>query len=231
MNIELNEKELRLFGLLRQIPPDFEGAKKWLSAEQFSQTALTKVALAYVEECEWEVEDEVVYRGCDRTTDVVPNLHSSYICDVVGLLLQHGLNPNDIYNIENIMQNVTYVDNGFLAADTMMLLLENGGDPDLEVEIEPLFSEVDNYVFFDAVEQEDRIRYEQYVRCWMVMLGYRGHYEHNCQLFREYDSSEMFDLRKLKNYRDYYVGLLRIDGRTCICIFDKATMWEVARFW
>lgn len=44
------------------------------------------------------------------------------------------------YNHYNIMNLVFHIDHGYLAADTMGLLLKNGGDPNLAVEIETIYA-------------------------------------------------------------------------------------------
>ena len=113
----------------------------------------------------------------------------------------------------------------------MTLLLENGGNINIICNGERLFDYVDFDVFFDSVEQEWRHRYASWVRCWMVMLGYGGwkNYKNdNIRLFKEYNTERIFDIEKLKNHRNYYFGLSSENGGT-IHIYDKKTLWEVAR--
>ena len=97
---------------------------------------------------------------------------------------------------------------------------------------EDLFRHIDFDVWFDTVEQYMRWRFDAMVHIWMVLLAYGGKLEDKApavQVFNEYDSDELFDLRKLKNHRNYYVGLSTLNNQRTIHIFDKKTFWEVAR--
>ena len=65
-----------------------------------------------------------------------------------------------------------------------------------------------------------------------LLLAYGGKTEGKApavQAFKEYDSDTLFDLRKLKDHRNYYVGLSTLNDQRTIHIFDKKTFWEVAR--
>lgn len=102
MNITLNEKELRLKELLMVLPPDFDSIENLLCQDAYTVENISKVGTDFawecVEEC-WEyfMEDDIV-----RSEEVVPNLHSTYICEALALLLRYGLNPNAIFEEENI---------------------------------------------------------------------------------------------------------------------------------
>ena len=64
----------------------------------------------------------------------------------------------------------------------------------------------------------------------MVLIGYGARFgEDKIQVFREYDSSDAFDLSKLKKHRDFYFGITRFGDDLTISIYDKKTLWEVAR--
>jgi len=165
---------------------------------------------------------------------IIPGLHSSYVYDVIKLLLPYGLDPNAIVENDgrryNLMDMLRFVDNEYVAADTMALLLEHGGDPDLEVDGEQIFQSVDFDIWFGAVEQEIRWRYDSWVHLWMVLLAYsKKAKERPIQVYREYGSREMFDLKKLKNHRNYYYGIAFENGDPWISIYDKETYWLVAK--
>jgi len=66
----------------------------------------------------------------------------------------------------------------------------------------------------------------------MVLLAYGGRLNSGvpeAEARREYDSSEMFDIAKLKNHRGYYFGLSIENGERTLHIFDKGTFREVTR--
>jgi len=172
--VELSEKETRLYNLLTNIPPAFEEAENLLMKEKYRPSEVTRVAIEYADNCMCEAGDYTYYNNLPDSREIVQGLHSTYIYDVVKLLLKHGLEINEIYDDTNIMYELMWIDNEFLAADTMSLLLENGGDIDVWCDGETLFEFVDFDVFFDAVEQEWRQRYASWVHCWMVMMGYGG---------------------------------------------------------
>lgn len=230
MHIKLSEKEQKLLSMLTMIPPNFEAAAQLLAAEKFTTDEVTRVAIEYSDECFCEVDDFESENNISRSKGVVPNLHSTYIVDVIRFLLQYGLDPNGIHEDCNIMDSLHYVDNEFLAADALALLLEHGGNHDLVVDGEELFSSTDFDVFFDAIEQYGRQKYASFVHYWMVMIGYGARCsEDKMQVFKEYDSSECFRFDKLKNHRNYYFGITHLENDFAISIYDKDTLWEVAR--
>lgn len=243
MELKLTGKAQRLLELLMEIPPKFEDARSYLEVNQLSPDEVTRVANIYADKCFLDFDDYLfeTYPDCDLSemeipTGTVPELHSAYIYDVVKLLLQFGLNPNAVYATQhgnyNIMNLILYIDHGYLAADTMVLLLESGGDPNLVVELETIYECVLDDVRFGAIEQEIRWRYDSWIHLWMVLLAFGGKVRGRSaaiKIFREYDSKNLFDIKKLKNHRDYCFGL-SIENYECVIhLYNKNTFWEVAR--
>ena len=208
-----------------QIPPDFVMAEHLLQQEMYTVENVSKIGTDYawecVEEC-WEYfwDNDVV-----RNEEVIPDLHSTYICDVLTFLLQHGLDPNAVFEEENIMDNLRYLDNGYLAADTLVLLFEHGGNPNLYCGGESVFDDVDFAVFYDAGEQQDRQRYSSLVHCWMVCLAFGGILGNGKAPVEVFHG---FDLKELKNHRNFCFGITkREEIWPDIHIFDKQSMREV----
>lgn len=237
----LTEDEQRVLDHLLQLPPDYEMAECSLREKNLSSTSITKVAIAYVDECFLEVGDYLWgEHGLEKLSreqipaGVIPGLHSSHVHDVIKMLLPYGLDPNAIIEDDgqhyNLMDMLHFVDNEYVAADTMALLLEHGGDPDLEVDGEQIFRRLDFDIWFGAVEQEIRWRYDGWVHLWMVLMAYsKKARELPIQVYREYDSREMFDLNKLKNHRNYFYGIAFENGDPWISIYDNETYWLVAK--
>lgn len=131
------------------------------------------------------------------------------------------------------MLELRWVNNEFVAADTLALLLEHGGETDLCYdECMDMFIEHDWEVFFAALNCQNRTWFAVIVYLWMVMLGYGARYKKDqdfIEVFNEFDSDAVFDLEKLKNFRNYYFGITHIENDYAISIYDKATLWEVVR--
>lgn len=225
---EGNEK--LLFDLLITIPPNWTAAEQLLNAAKLTSSQITRVAIAYAEECYREVADYAYEQSIPHPTTIIPNLHSTFIYDIINFLLEYGLEPNGIYENCNVMKELQYVDNEFLAADTLNLLLERGGDYNLSIDGETFFQEIDFDVFFGAIEQYNRPYFAAIVHCWMVVIGHGARcLEDTMHVFKMYDSSECFDWDMLKNHRNYYFGLTHLEKGFAISIYDKETLWEVAR--
>ncbi len=232
MFMELKEKEQKLLDLLTAVPPDFSAAEPLLREETYTPAEITRVTLEYAEECQCEAGEFAWQHGIPHSAEVMPALHSTYIVEVIRFLLPYGLEPNGIYDGWNIMHRVAFLDNECLGADALGLLLEQGGNPDLTMpdREETVFETIDFDVFFGALEQDDRVRYAAWVHAWLVMIGYGAHIrEDRIEVFKEYDSEQYFDLKKLKNHRDYYFGVTHFENHCFISVFDKKTLMEVAR--
>jgi len=226
-----------LLDVMLQIPPDFERARSLLDVGAFDQDELMRIAYVYVEEC---FEEEITLT---EDTWFFPNYeaapheekHSRHLLDLMKLLLDYGLDPNTVVDSENVMVNLKFISNEYIGADTLRLLLEHGGKVDLVVDGETTFDALDFDVIFDVVNQYDRRRYDALVHCWFVYLGFGAMANKGkcpVDVFCEFDTNQAFDLQKLKNHRNYTFGITNVPSKGekwSLHIFDKATMWEVAR--
>lgn len=183
MDLPINEESQRLLDALMTIPPDFAAAEKLLQQKCFSSDEVTKVAMRYAEKCFLDIadtfrtdpDDRISFTGFMPPAGVISGLHSTYVYDVVKFLLAYGLDPNAIFDAGgdqyNIMDQLLFVDNEYLAADTLALLLQHGGNPDLIVNGESIYQQIDFGIWFDAVELYIRWRYDAWVYIWMVLLA------------------------------------------------------------
>lgn len=133
MSIVPNQKEQGLLKLLLEIPPNMEAAEKYLQNETLTADEVTRASIAYANECFCDAGDFAHEQEIPHPTELVFGLHSTYIYDVIALLLRYGLEPNRIHDNWNIMEILKYVDNEFVAADALALLLEHGGKTDTTV--------------------------------------------------------------------------------------------------
>lgn len=168
-----------LYSLLVALPPDLESIENELKSNSFSSEDITRVACDFADECFCE------YRGFLYEKGRVPEdseLHSTYIYDICKLLLKYGLNPNliiseDAYSEDNIMHSIYWIDKPYVSADTLRLLLENGGDPGLWIYGDSLYESVDFDVWHDANDwcSDDnyyKYAFESRVHFWMVLMGF-----------------------------------------------------------
>lgn len=233
----LNTKEQRLFDYLMEIPVDLTAVEHYLCVEALTADEVTRAAIAYAEKCFLEGRDWETDNQTERPQGIIPDLHSTQLVEIIALLLHYGLQPNAVIADESIMALMQHIDNEFLAADALALLLENGGDPALAVNGPPLIDDLDFEIFFAALEMRDRHLYNAIVHMWMVLTGYmalHGKLDNSgFTVFREEEPAERtgtpFDLSKLREHRNYYFGLSYEDRSVIIHIYDKRTQWEVAR--
>lgn len=245
MTLPLNEKEQQLLDLLFTIPPSFKEARAYLEQAELPPESITKVAIDYADECFCDIETVIrthednsfSLKGVMPPAGVIPGLHSAHVYDVVKLLLEFGLNPNMIINDGHsrytLMGAIKFIDNEYMAADTMALLLEHGGNPNLIVDGESVFEQLDFEIWFGSVEQYMRWRYDSLVHIWMVLVAYGGEITGKgpmVKTFKGYDSDDLFDLSKLRNHRDFYFGLSIENHERALHVYDKKTLCKVAQW-
>lgn len=199
-----------LFRLLFQLPPQFTEAEAYIEREKLSTDDVTRVGIQYANKCFLDYGDSLSDDDwkslCQVNCEKNYTVHSVYLYEVTEFLLRYGLSPNAIYRNKygrfNIMQEILYIDHEYIAADTMRLLMEHDADPSVSIDGETIFGQVDFAVWFDAIEQEIRWRYSQWVHIWFVLLAYGGgtkQVRDQIQVFKEYGKDAIFDLKKLRD--------------------------------
>ena len=248
MKLPLNTDEQVLLNQLLEIPPNFSVARQTIQEKKLISESMTKVAIRYVDKCRFDVDEYLSekyhtmdLRKLDVLQESIPGLHSTYICEVMRFLLEFGLDPNDIFRSEhgnyNVMQDLFLVENEYLGVDALSLLLEHGGDPNLEIDGESIFMDTAFDIWFDSVEQEARWVYDICVHRWMVLIGFGGKCsgDHKWpKTFEQYDENghygKPFDIKELKDHRNFTFGLSFEDESRTLHIFDKRTFWKVAEW-
>ena len=226
--MKLTERQEKLYSIIYTRDFDFSAAEQELSSGIYTPEDVSVVGCAYVYHCAFDYNHE-------QDLDWIPGefhdgLESSHMPKTIELLLQYGLDPNMIIGEENIMRNLQFVSNGYVSADALNLLLENGGNPELCINDEGIFEEIYFNIVFDLIEQEIRSRYDSLMHFWMVLEGHRAERG-------EFDSpvkaNRNFDLRNLKNHRNYYYGAVpgnEYPNEPDLVIFDREYNIEVARY-
>lgn len=212
--------------------------RKDLEAGKYDADAVNMAALEYVDDCFLQVQviecaGENVVPG-----ETIPWIESGHVAEAVELLLDFGLDPNRIFRYPdseeecNIMFELHLIDNGYQAADALYLLLSHGGNPDLTVDGEHLYSDPYYDLWFDTVNRDmlSSSHYNAKIHYCMVLIGFGAGAD---SVGLPLDSVKGFDLSELRNHRNYYVGAIHSDKSNDgweLCFFDRNSNWEVARY-
>lgn len=212
--------------------------RKDLDAGKYDADSVNMAALEYVDDCTLQMQ-EIEWAGEKAVPGETNNrIESGHVKETIELLLDFGLDPNRVFTYPdskdecNIMDALYLIDNGYQGADALYLLLSHGGNPDLEVDREFLYSDPYYDLWFDTVNRDmltDSL-YSAKIHYCMVLIGFgAGAGRGRLPL----DPVDGFDLSKLRNHRDYYVGAIhsdKSDDGMELCFFDRNTNWEVARY-
>ncbi len=225
--MKIDERKIEnLKALMLESPPDFQKISEFLDRNHLSGEEVTVAGIRYVDECMFDYDTLTHELGRIPTKEEWEALPSAYIYDLLELLLANGLDPNMIYEEENIMEMLPLIAHGYVGADTMRLLLEHGGDLNLEVRGEPIFYDVDFDVIFGAIEMTNRIRYAECIHIWFVMIGF-GAMTPNGKIPVTMTGQDDIEIFKQHEQFDYYIEIKEGDGFT-IHIFERETSREVA---
>ena len=243
---EMDEQTRKLFELMYTRKFDIDLLRHELNSGSYDADCVNLAAFVYVDECcGSRVEND--YDDFERRIgETVPGYENSHLVDVIELLLRYGLDPNRVLHETdsdgkviddlNIMEQLSFVNNGYQAADALYLLLNHGGNPNLLFRHYPIMEEILNSVEFELQERSDPEEYiddyafDALVHYWLVLAGFGALMENGNSPF---DPVKGFEISRLKNHRDYYCGMVYTeeshDGWQ-LCIFNKHSSREVARF-
>ncbi len=167
------DKTEYILSMLMEMPPDFEKIEQELKKQDYTTEEITLAACKFAEECQFEGE------YCrEKNTKIRRKMkrHSPYLYKACELLLKYGLDPNLVLGERlsetNIMHELLWIDNGSVAAETLKLLLDNGGDLKLKVDDETLFEFVDFDIIYYVSECVDKEKYDSRFKMWILMIGY-----------------------------------------------------------
>lgn len=181
----------------------------------------------YVSDCICDLMDENGQTPCRAYGERLPGFYSSHMLEALNCLLEYGLDPNMLYGEgmeqSNIMSELRYVENGYLAADSLALLIDHGGNPSIRIDGVSLIRDVNLDLLFDFINQTDRARYDSLAHYWMVLVGSGAKLEDGGESI---DMCPGYSVSTLRNHRDFYYGAIqsdRTEDHMEICFFDKRT--------
>lgn len=216
----------KLFSLLMGLPPSFVDIENELKNNDYTSEEITLVACKFAENCFCESRDFEDEHG--RKPDV-EEVHSSYIYSVCKLLLKYGLNPNlvvgDENNQTNIIYELRYVEHKYVAAETVRMLLENGGSTHIVVNGVSVFDELDYDVVFDVVELENKSMFDAEFKLWLMMIGYGAKMSDGKSPL---EIKEGYDISKFRYFENYSYSIEFVEHDWFLHIFDDSGT-EVAK--
>jgi len=234
--VELNASTQRLYDLLYTREFSHERLRAELSTGQYSSEEVSLAGFRYVDDCLFDLTEDNYKPPLRMPGELLPGYRSSHMLDALSLLLAYGLDPNAIFFTDssgegdNIMAALRYIDNGYLAADCLALLLEHGGNPNLILNGYTIVRDTNFDLWFDMFNQEDRLRYDALAHYWMVLVGYGAKLEDGGESI---DMCPGHDVSELRQHRDFYYGMIHSSNSADhheICFFSKYTNHEIGRF-
>lgn len=213
-----------LLGLLRQIPPDWSGAEKCLRKNRFTSEQLIRIGYEISDRCMFESMDEELW---GKTPLFLP---SSYLVQILQLLLDYGMNPDGLDADDGILWNLQYVETPNVGAAAMQLMLEYGADPNQVYpgDVETLFENIHFDVIFALNEKNIP---PQLVQCWLVLLAYGGCLRNGHPALK---LTRSFDMRLFRDFGRYGYEIRRSSDpeskELYLDIYDRTTDDVVAWF-
>ncbi len=235
---EFTDNAQILYELLFTKEFNADALRERLGTGVFSTEDINVAAYQYVDSCSFAAFDACEEHLFDGLAfgETLEGIESSHLTEAIGILLEYGLDPNKIMEYDdgsqtNIMEEMMFVRNGYLAADAAALMLEHGGDPSLLIENVSLIREL-NYEMLFHLRGDEEFRYfsDSVIHYWMVFIGYGAKLEDGGE---SVDPVGDFDISCFRNHRQYYYGMIHSDRSNDgmeVCFFDKDTNREVARF-
>ena len=222
----------KLRRLLNAQPFSAEVLRAELQSGQYSPEDVNTAAFLYVEsDCYLELELDWEDPQWRQPGELVEGCSSSHLLEALEILLDFGLDPNWMYDgNRNIIYNLQFVINGYVAADALNLLLSHGGDAQLNVDDYPLNETITLDVLFDNLEQENRLWYDAYMHYGMVLVSYGNHYDDGTEIVKMRPGH---DVSELRNHRACYYGEIYVEEdpyHRFMCLFDKQTNLEIGRY-
>ena len=165
-----------LYAMCEGMNPSLERIEAYIKSNGMSGEEVTLVAARLLYEYSFEPEDFEWQNGRKPEPH---ELVSSGFVELFELFIRCGFDPclvvyEDENHWFNVLDELFTFDNSAVSLPIAEKLLKLGGDPNVMLDDETLFDRVDFDIVFGAVEQENRERYNGWVRFWFLLMGYGG---------------------------------------------------------
>lgn len=179
----MNENTIKtLFELCNKPNIDLVEIEKYIVRSKATPEEITHSAIQLADKNYFEIHGYYT----EETKPAPEDLVTTNWSELFDLFIKYGLLPNLIYttdgiNYYNVMQELRFIDNGDIAPIIMRKLMECGGNPNLDIKGERLFSDIDFSIVFDVVELDNKRLFDIEFKLWLVMMGYGGYIkDHEC---------------------------------------------------
>ena len=223
MNLVKQIKEI-----FEQEPSHLDEIRNLLSLRDLTKVELADLAISFTDDCLCEYRDAL---DPEVESVTIENMHSNYVIEAIKILLEFGLDPNVVFDYDNVLWNAMWIDAPNVAASLMRVLLENGGDPNhfKHYEHKTLFE----YIAFKVSYDEYTYDYLYTVQCWLVLMAY-GACLRNGEIPLTMLGNKSIEIFKEFEQFDYEIEPLPQEPGKYGCwimhIFNIHTREEVARY-
>ncbi len=192
---KLSDQAQKIEEALLAVPPRYDAADEIFANNSITKEELSKIASDLIDECSFS--EQYNYRD-DLKELVEDNTITGNIYKIMQYLFSKGYDPNVLADSDTscAMNTIRYIDypEG-LAPRLMRLFMENGGDPNLVVEQETIFEEIDFAAGFDEYMSRST------VYCWLVLMAYGGRL--GKEKYLPLTMREGLDVSIFKRFEDY----------------------------
>ena len=209
-------------------PSDLAKIKELLFSGNPNEEELAELAICFTDDCFCEYHDAL---DPEIKSVTIENMHSNYVVEAIQLLLEFGLDPNTVFDDDNVLWNAMWIDAPNVAASVMRVLLEKGGNPNhfIPAEHETLFE----YIAFKVSYDEYTHDYFHTVQCWLVLMAYGACWRngeipitmldnHSVEIFKEFEQYD-YEIEPLSQEPGKY-------GCWIMHVYNIHTREEVARY-
>jgi hypothetical protein len=206
MFFQLSKKEQALFALCARVDVDLSTVEAYIRQHALDGVEITRVALKLLDQYQFEIDD---YVWKNEKAPRPEELISTNWGALFDLFLRCGLQPNLVLQDDeyreswNVMEKFLLVANGDIAPRVMRMMMERGGDPNLEISGEELFEKLDFDIWFDMVEMQEMMwKFDIKFKCWLVLISYGGGGSDEYRPLDMQNGYRVEDLRMFENF-DY----------------------------
>lgn len=219
-----------LVELCKERPFSKEKIQSYIAGNNLDSEAVTRAALAL---CDYGIFSVREYYYRYEREPKPEELITYHWEDLFNVLLSNGLDANlvicdDGRNYENILQSVQYFDDGDLNARIARNILIHQGTPNVVIDGESLFREVDGCLMTDIQMglYPEKWMLDNAFRFWLVLVGFGGLIidgkspvemcnGYRAEIFREF---EKFDYRITHNEKDFDMEIFEKETGTVAAI-------------